>query len=35
LPKDLEELMNCSNKTILLRAVKEVNEAVMKEKGKK
>jgi len=35
LPKDLEELINCSNKTILLRAVKEVNEAVKKETGKK
>lgn len=35
LPKDVEELINCSDKTILLRAVKEVNEAVKKEKGKK
>ena len=35
LPKDVEELINCSDKTILLRAAKEVNEAVKKEKGKK
>jgi nucleotide sugar dehydrogenase len=31
LPKDLEELINCSDKCILLKAVKEVNEAVKKE----
>lgn len=35
LPKDLEELINCSDKAILLKAVKEVNEAVKKELGKK
>lgn len=31
LPKDLEELINCSDKSILLKAVKEVNEVVKKE----
>lgn len=31
LPKDLQELMNCSDKSILLKAVKEVNEVVKKE----
>ncbi|NWG11509.1 hypothetical protein HXY33_07195 [Candidatus Bathyarchaeota archaeon] len=35
LPKDLEELANCSDKSILLRAVKQVNEAVKKEWNKK
>jgi UDPglucose 6-dehydrogenase len=35
LPKDLEELINCSEKTILLRAVKEVNEEVKKDLDKK
>jgi UDPglucose 6-dehydrogenase len=35
LPKDLEELANCSDKGILLKAVKEVNEAVKKEWSKK
>jgi len=31
LPKDLEELMNCLDKSILLKAVKEVNDVVRKE----
>lgn len=31
LPKDLEELINCSDKSILLKAVKKVNEVTKKE----
>ncbi|MGD8506057.1 MAG: hypothetical protein PVF15_05270 [Candidatus Bathyarchaeota archaeon] len=31
LPKDLEELINCSDRSLLLKAVKEVNEVVKKE----
>jgi nucleotide sugar dehydrogenase len=34
LPKDLEELINCSDKSILLRAVKEVNNVVREEQEK-
>jgi UDPglucose 6-dehydrogenase len=34
LPKDLDELINCSDKSILLKAVKETNEAVKKEQEK-
>lgn len=31
LPKDLDELINCTTKSVLLKAVKEVNEIVKKE----
>ena len=34
LPKDLEELINCSDRSILLKAVKKVNEVVKKESHK-
>lgn len=33
LPKDTRELMNCTNKSILLKAVEELNEKVKKDSG--